>query len=284
MGANKRVLSCLAVLLIMLVTMTVIAAPEGTTDWGKGVIQVTGNGVGKAKYRNSSPGQYRLTAHQAARMDAQRKLAEYVNGVHVQGQASMADMALEDDRVSTMLKGTVLKNAIEVGEPEYNKEDGICTVKMELHMYGGSNSLAAAAFLPFKDEPKVSFPSLTNSAVANDPTVVNKNYTGLIIDCSGKSIECVMSPVIKKEDGTKIYGHQNLDYDKIIVNGMASYAESTSDQISVTRAGNNPLIIKAERLDDFNSNPVVSVANADKILAANQHDKFLENCAVVFVK
>ena len=42
------------------------------------VIRVIGNGVGKAKYKNN-PGQYKLTARQAARMDAQRKIAEYLD-------------------------------------------------------------------------------------------------------------------------------------------------------------------------------------------------------------
>ena len=277
----KKLTACLTAAAVMLLMATVFALPEGTIDWGNGVVQVTGNGVGKAKYKNSNPGQYMLTARQAARMDAQRKLAEYVNGVQVTSNSSMNDLALEDDRVSTMLKGVVLRNAIEVGEPIYNKEYGTCEVTMELRLYGGGGSLSEAAYLPFKDEPKVAFPQ--PSVNISQTTVIN-NYTGLIIDCRGKNLNPVMSPVIKNSNGNPIYGHQNLDYDKIIVNGMASYANDTGDQISRSRAGNNPLIVKADALSDLNANPVVSAADADKILAANQHDKFLENCAVVFVK
>ena len=116
----KKLAACLTAAMVMLTMLAVFAAPEGTIDWGNGVIQVTGNGAGKAKYKKTSPGQYRLTARQAARMDAQRKLAEFVNGVQVTGASSMSDLALEDDRVSTMLKGVVLKNAIEVGEARYD--------------------------------------------------------------------------------------------------------------------------------------------------------------------
>ena len=275
----KRLATCLTAALLILSMAAVFAAVEGTTDWGTGTIRVTGNGVGKAKYKNSNPGQYMLTARQAARMDAQRKLAEYVDGVYVTGNSSMADLALEDDRVSTMLKGVVLRNAIEVGEPVFNKEYGTCEVKMEIRMFGGTNSLSAAAFLPFKDEPKVAFP-----APSVNVAKASVNYTGLVIDCRGLNLNPVMSPVIKNANGQAIYGHQNLDYDKIIVNGMASYAGDAYDQISRDRAGNNPIVVKAARLDDINANPVVSVADADKILSANQSDKFLENCAVVFVK
>ena len=275
MKFTKKFAACLTALLFVLATAAVFAA-EGTTDWGNGVIRVTGSGVGKEKYKNN-PGQYRLTAQQAARMDAQRKLAEYVSGVQVTANSSMHDLALEDDRVSTMLKSVVLKNAIDVGAPQFF-DDGVCTITMELHMYGGNNSVAAAAFIPFKDDPKVAFPKPVNS------TVVNQTYTGLVIDCRGMNINPVMSPVIKNADGTKIYGHQNLDIDKIIAKGMAAYSSDAYDQISQQRAGSNPLVIKAVRLDDINANPVISVADADKVLAANSQSKFLDNCAVVFLK
>ena len=166
----------------------------------------------------------------------------------------------------------------------YSEKDGTYEVVLEMPLFGGSNSLADAAFLPFKDEPKTDFPPPANASVTTEPSVVGQNYTGLIIDCRGKNINCVMSPVIKNEGGTPIYGHKNLDIDKVIANGMAAYASDASDQISRQRAGSNPLIVKAVRLDDGNATPVVSAADADKILAANGHDRFLDNCAVVFIK
>lgn len=281
MKAKKKILSFLAAVLITLAMSVTITQAQTIVDWNAGVIRVTGEGVGKSAYRNN-PGKYRLTAAKAARMDAQAKLVEYIS-TQVKTNASTTDYELDIYRVQIEAQG-VIHNAREIGEPVYNSADGTCKVVMEMNLFGGKGSVAEIAYLPFKTEPKVSFPQPTNSAVANDSTVVNRNYTGLIIDCSGKGINLVMSPVIKNVNGTKIYGHQNLNYDKIIINGMASYADSISDQISRSRAGSNPLIIKAERLDDGGDNPVVSIADADKILAANQQDKFLENCAVVFIK
>ena len=263
--------------LMLIMTMTAFALPEGMTDWGKGVIRVTGNGVGKAQYKNN-PAQYKVTARQAARMDAQRKLVEYIGGVQVTAESSMNDLALENDSVKTRAQGLV-KNAIDVGDPRFDA-DGICEVTMELNLYGGRGSVAEVAFLPFKDEPKVSFPQ--PSANVTQPAV---NYTGLIVDCRGLGeLNPVMSPVIKNENKEKIYGHENLDYDQIVLKGMASYADDVNDDISRSRAGSKPLIIKATALIDLNATPIVSNADADKILAANQQDGFLKNCAVVFVK
>lgn len=104
-------------------------------------------------------------------MDTQRKLAEYVNGVQVTRTSSMSDLTLEDDRVSTMLKDVVLKNAIEVGEPRYEDEYSTCKVTMELRLYGGKSSLSEAAYLPFKDENKIAFPPPIDTIIINQPSV-----------------------------------------------------------------------------------------------------------------
>lgn len=269
-----------AMFLVAMLSATAFAANESFgVDWAKGVIRAKGIGAGKSTTKNK--GLKRAQARRAAMMDAQRNLAEAVKGVRVTSESRMVDLALADDRVATRVDA-IIQNMTEVSGQYLNDET--YEVVLEMPLFGTNNALSEAAFLPFKDEPKVSFPQPTDTAIINQPAIVNNNYTGLIIDCAGMSINCVMSPVIKNANGTKIYGHQNLDFDKVIREGMASYANGVSDQISRSRAGSNPLIVKAVRLEDLNANPVVSVADADKILAANQHDKFLENCAVVFIR
>ena len=283
MRLTKKIATWFTAIMLVLF-MTTVSAAEENVDWGKGVIRVKGYGVGKAQYKDTSPGQYRLTGIQAARMDAQRQLVSCIEGIQVTAESSMADFALEYDTVKTRTAGLV-KNAVEVEPPKYNSETDTWEVTMEMKLFGGAKSVASVAFLPFKDEPKVDFPPPVNKEVVKQPTVVSQNYTGLIVDCSGLGeLNPVMSPVIKNADGTKIYGHENLDPDKIILNGMASYADSVDDEISRSRAGSKPLIVKATSLTDLDATPVVSIDDADKILAANRSDKFLNNCAVVFVK
>ncbi len=280
MEITKKLAIFLTAMLVTLIAATAFAE-QGTVDWNKGVIRVTGIGAGKPAYFKKHPGVYRAQAKRAAMMDAQRNLAETVKGVRVTSDSTMEDLILTSDVVRTRVDA-IIKGMSEVGSQYY--EDGTYEVVLEMPLFGTKDALSEAAFLPFKDEPKMPLPQPVDVTIINQPTVINNNYTGLIVDCSGMDVNCVMSPVIKNANGQAIYGHQNLDYDKIIVNGMASYAEAVNDQISLNRAGNNPLIVKAVRLSDLNANPVVSVADADKILAANQHDGFLNNCAVVFVK
>lgn len=278
---RKWIVIVATAMMLMAMLATTAFAAEGKVDWSKGVIRATGIGVGKAAFKNK-PGVYRAQAKRAAMMDAQRNLAEIVKGVHVTADSTMRDLELEYDLVRTRVDA-IIKGMVEVSSQYY--EDGTYEVVLEMPLFGSKDSLSEAAFIPFKDEPKVSFPQPADMDIVNQPTVINANYTGLVIDCRGLGgVNPVMSPVIKDANGQAIYGHKNLDYDKIILNGMASYADEVSDSISLERAGNNPLVIKAVRLSDFNANPVVSAADADKILAANQHDQFLDNCAVVFVK
>ena len=275
-------LTAVMLTLAMLATLAFAAQKKLGVDWSAGVIRVKGVGAGKDIYKKKNPGIYRAQAKRAAMMDAQRNLAEAVKGVRVTSESTMEDMILQSDMVRTRVDA-IIKGMVEV-ESNY-MDDGSFEIILEMPLFGAKDSLADAAFIPFKDEPRVTFEKPADVTVVNNPTVVNNNYTGLIIDCrEAGNLNPVMSPVIKNADGTKIYGYQNLDPEKVVMNGMASYSGDVSDQVSRSRAGVNPLIIKATALSNFNANPVVSAEDADKILAANQRDKFLDNCAVVFVK
>ena len=282
MDLLRKFMVYLSTLLTLSLIVTVAFAMENTVDWSKGVVRATGIGAGKPVYQKKNPGVYRAQAKRAAMMDAQRNLAETVKGVRVTSDSTMEDMILQSDVVRTRVD-SIIKGMSEVSSQYY--EDGTYEVILEMSLFGSKDSLSEAAFIPFKEEPKISFPLPSDVTIINQPMIVNNGYTGLVIDCRGLGkLNFVMSPVIKNTDGQAIYGHQNLDYDKIIVNGMASYADDVYDEISRSRAGSNPLVIKAVGLSDLDANPVVSVVDADKILATNQYDRFLERCSVVFVK
>ena len=111
-------------------------------------------------------------------------------------------------------------------------------------------------------------------------TEIIGGYTGIIIDCSGLGLQPVMSPVIKNEEGETIYGDKNLDYDKIIELGMASYSDGVDN---LERAGKNPIVVKAVEVANFKSSPVLSVADSNRVLLENKSSGFLEKLNVVFV-
>ena len=105
-------------------------------------------------------------------------------------------------------------------------------------------------------------------------------YTGVIIDCTGLGLRTAMSPVIKADNGRPIYGYKNLDSDKVVANGMASYARSDAD---ATRAGTNPLRLRAVSIDN-GANPVLSANDANRLLLENNASGFLDATNVVFLR
>lgn len=106
-------------------------------------------------------------------------------------------------------------------------------------------------------------------------------YTGLIVDCTGLGLNPVMSPVIRVVEGTSIYGDKNLDYNLIQSKGMAGY---TLDLHQAARAGANPLIVKAVSLLNHNGDPVLSVADAKRVVDEDHKGNFLKQLNVVFVR
>lgn len=121
---------------------------------------------------------------------------------------------------------------------------------------------------------------MVRKSVEEYAAVAKGVYTGLIVDCRGLGLQTAMSPVIKNVNGTKIYGHKNLDVNKINAMGMVDYINDTK---KTTRAGENPLIVKAIALDGFNSNPVVSIVDSNRILIENHVTNFLKDLKVVFL-
>lgn len=112
-------------------------------------------------------------------------------------------------------------------------------------------------------------------------------FSGLIIDARGLGLEATFSPVIYDEAGNPVYGIKELDSGLAMTQGMADYASTfelaQEAQNGQSRAGTQPMIIKAIGLKGNQRNVMINTADAEKILAADQTAKFLREGAVVFL-
>ena len=278
-----KLLGVLVAAIIFAVSATVDAAP----NWNTNTIQVTGMGVSNPALAKT-PAHASMMARRAAVADAYRQLAEAVNGVQVDAETTVEQMMLTSDIVKTRISA-VIRGAQIVDEGEL--AGGGYSVTMEIPLFGGAGGLAETVIerptyvepipMPAPDyRPPVDYTPPTIPDY-QPPTRSSGNYTGLVVDCRSLGrLNPVMSPVIKDESGAKIYGHKNLDYDRIIREGMATYAQ---DMSQASRAGSNPLIVRAVRLDDLNANPVLSMEDANMVLYENKSSHFLEDIAVVFL-
>ena len=278
-----KLLGVLVAAIIFAISATVDAAP----NWNTGTIQVTGMGVSNPALAKTSA-HASMMARRAAVADAYRQLAEAVQGVQVDAETTVEQMMLTSDIVKTRVSA-VIRGARIVDEGEL--AGGGYSVTMEIPLFGGAGGLAETVIeRPTYVEPiPMPAPDYRPPVDYTPPTIPDYqpprrssgNYTGLVVDCRGLgTLNPVMSPVIKDESGAKIYGHKNLDYDRIIREGMATYAQ---DMSQASRAGSNPLIVRAVRLDDLNANPVLSMEDSNMVLYENKSSHFLEDIAVVFL-
>ena len=170
--------------------------------------------------------------------------------------------------------------------PEVNVDNSVTqtqTVEQTQNNTQNNNYGPGAAVQPTPATPGTTAkPSGSSAAPAPTGMSAQGGYTGLIVDCSGLNLRPVMSPVIKDAERRPIYGYKNLDSAKVIAKGMASYAKSMSGNTS--RAGSRPLVVKAIAVEDHNSYPIISTADANRVLTENQASHFLDNCAVVFIR
>ena len=290
---------CFALMILFAPTAHAADIPDW---WEYEMLVAKGYGFVPANAENVYSG--RSLARRAAIVDGYRNLAEQVKEIHVTAETTVEKLIVSGDIVKTKVDA-VIRGAKIVSE-EYG-EDGSCVVVMAVPIYGVANSIAD---LTFKPADKEAFPTPPADLQTQG------NYTGLIIDCGDSDLKPVLTPVIRNAENISIYSRNNLDYDKLVRGGMVGYVkkdDKDDDKIwlvnfkgktllsytaqienklllvtaqsttgNAYRAGDNPLIIKATRLSDDDSCPVVSKSDADRILAENEASHFLDNGAVVF--
>lgn len=280
MKSMRKLFSVMLALCVLLLSGTAMAA----TDITGGVIRVEGvSGVGQSF----------ALKRIAAKVDAQRLLAEQIHGVQIDSNTTVENAIVTSDVVKASVSG-VVKGAREVSCT--TDEYGYVHVVMELPLYGGANSLAAAVipnvpqqgFLPPSDiipvDTKPAAPAVTtnpNQATVGNLYGATGQYTGLIVDCSGLGLQTAMAPALYTDGKKVVYGLENFSHEQVINRGYVGYSNSASS--GVQRAGSNPMVVKAQSIEHF-FNPVISKEDAARILAENQMNGFLSTGNVVFVK
>ena len=291
----RKVFSALMTMLAVMVFSISSVFAANNVDWDSSSVTVVGMGTVPPNAVN--PAQARMLARRAAVVDAYRQLAESIKGVNVDAETTVENMMIKDDVIRTKVSATI-QGAVVVAEQEI--PGGGYQVTMTVPLFGVTNSVAQAVMpQPATIEPLPApipeiIPSIPSGSLqggtivyttidsgAKSPMEAIGGYTGVIIDCRGLGLNPVMSPVIKNDKDIPIYGHKNLNYDKVVSDGMVGYA-SNANQAS--RAGSHPLVIKAIRLTDHNANPVISTADANRILIENSTSNFLNETKVVFLR
>ena len=306
--------SIVAGVLVLALAVFSLPAAEAAPGWDGGNIRAAGLGIAPA---GTYGAQAEALARRAAITDAYRQLAEQINGVSVDATTTVENMIVTNNTVRTHVSA-LIKGAKIIEEKI--QRDGSYIMTLELPVYGSGSLASSIftpnkapeawtspenVYTPYRPQdydttgsgtydrrpwgrdagrtmPPAPIRPTTPSAPITPPadTVPAGHYTGVIIDCTGLGLRPVMSPVIKADNGRPIYGYKNLDSDKVVQNGMASYVRSEAD---ATRAGKNPLRLRAIAVDG-NANPVLSAKDASRLLLENSVSGFLDATNVVFIR
>lgn len=260
---------------------------DGDVLWEADAQRVEAVGIGLPP-ENVTNAKARILARRAAVADAQRNLLEELEGVQVDAETTVQDLAVASDTIRTRVSG-LIRGAKIVSE-RYNM-DGSYEVVLSLPLYGSTGSVAAAVIpsvAPTQRTP-ISAPRLDTIPAAVQAEAAQTTYTGVIIDADDMDLEATFSPVIYDTNGRVIYGMANIDPDFAIKHGMVSYAQNVATARSLARVGTNPLVLKAVAVRGGKNsandvNVVVTPEDGDLILLANAKSGMLEQCAVAFVR
>ena len=112
-----------------------------------------------------------------------------------------------------------------------------------------------------------------------------EKYTGLIIDATSTKLQPVFFPKILTSKGAKeLYGLRSVDLITMTEKLLAGYTNSVEQAKMNSRAGSNPLVVKAQKAYGARKgDAIVSDEDAKLILAADVDSNFLSNCNIVFV-
>lgn len=264
-------------------------------DWTNLVYIAEGHGAMPSAKEEPNRGRARLKARDYARMDALANLLMAIEGTTISYESVGRDY-MADTVIRQTIQGFV-KNA-EVTKVYDQKVEGdtivIVQVKAPMFSNGGPGSVFLremtqpdpAAASDVKVVVKPDKPARITSTIKPAPSKAVKPYTGLIIDATGYQLDRCMSPKIRRQDGSEVWGTVNANHDMLIERGIVSYATSLAEAKKNPRVGANPLVLRAcgRAGGRFYSDPVIKAEDADLLLAENAKSSFLDRFSVVFVK
>ncbi len=261
---------------------------KGKIDWQYGAIYA--KGIGAIPDNEPNKAKAYLKARRYAIMTALENLLMVTDKVRVDATAYAEDFAAKSERIRTEVRGFV-KGAEVVHEQKITLNGAPAVeVTVAVRMYGeeGLSRIIMPEVAAQPSEPgalpSVEIKSVPQPASAPLP-VASNTYTSVIIDARGLGIRPAMSPKIRRQDGSEIWGTINASRDFVIEQGIVAYAKTLEEAKANRRAGSNPLVLRAVGYAKTpgRCDPVLSDNDVRLLLTANETSGFLNEYRVIFV-
>ena len=223
-------------------SLTIMQAAEAAAQWEQGAITAEGFGTPPMGTYGSKAS---IMARRAAIVDAQRNLAEQINGVQVDAETTVENFVISSDLVKTKVSA-LIKGAMVV--EEQMMPDGAYRVVMSMPMYTGV--IVDASGMGLKP-----------------------SFSPVIYDTNGRAIYGVSNINYDQAISQGMVGYSSsLSSAQTLPRIGGSPLVVKAVQVRGGNNSTNPV------------NVVVSVDDGDRILAANAQSQMLMNGSVVFVR
>lgn len=239
------------------------------------------NGEGLPK-KGSIGAQRRLTAITSAKVVAQRRLAELLEGVAVVSETTVKDSELASDVIKSAVTGFIKGSQVVV--QDWNDREGTALVIIKVGL-NGPKGFASAIYEKILSEPKIK--QELDKPVYSPPAdaaPVAVAYDGLVIDASDYSFRPALINRIFNSKGEVLYDPAKISQKVLVEQGCGEYTNSVDKARAALgkRGVKNPLVIKASGTVSP-SDLQVADDTAVQIFSANQGSGFMADARVAFV-
>lgn len=245
-------------------------------------ILMSGEGLPK---KGAVGAQRRLTAFTAAKVVAQRRLVEFLEGVAVVSETTVKDSELTSDAIKTAVTGFVKGTQVVI--QDWNEREGTALVIIKVGLTG-PKGFAAMMYNKILSEPNIKKeldkPSFTPPDEAPSTAPVAEVYDGLVIDATDYSFRPALINRIFNTKGEVLYDPAKISQKVLVEQGCGEYTNSIDKAKAALgkRGVKNPLVVKASGTVSP-SDLQVQDATATQIFAANQGSGFMAEARVAFV-
>jgi len=255
---------------------------NGHINWTTGIVQAKGVGTPlKKSSDNASVSSMKILSD--SKNSARHNMLKIIKNVRINSVKKAENFATINNSVAKQLEEIIYK-ARENEKMRKYMSDGTVEVYLQLSLYGGFAQL----FLPQEIKQIESIKQVAigggKSSLQPSKTSDLKNYTGLVVDATGISVNPAMAPRLLDEDGKEVYGAAFASREFAVQKGMSGYSKDFKTAKTSPRVGNNPLSVKGLRTTGpGNCDIVISNADASILRNSSEHLAFLKKCLVIIV-
>ena len=255
---------------------------KSTVDYGNRYLEFEAEGTVNMAEMNSQA-QAMIAAKSAAKLRAYAGAAQFISGLMVTAGYKTDKVEFEEEAVTGILKGTLVKYARIINDDQLKWINGVpvATVKLGL-LFDMSNGILETVFPAVKEQTFRL--DIKPYQPTSSPPASTGPYTGVIIDARGLQLEPSIAPMILTENSRQVYGTLTVSRDYAVKQGIAGwYSDVEAAKEDTDRLGNNPLVIKGVKTAVTDHHVWISPEDAVKVYGADLKQQFLQECRVGIV-